>query len=1126
MIKSMKLKYLLSGIVAAALSATGAYASNLATWTFETSIPGVVTLPAAPGAGVYLTNITAEVGTGTAAGFHAGVTLYSSPAGNGSAHSMSSTNWVVGDFYQFAVSTLSAQNIQVSYDQTSSGTGPGQFYLAYSTDGVNFTVALARTNSVQANASPNPTWNGTTSSPIYTTNYDLGAISGINNQPVVYFRVVDASTVSANGGTVAGGGTSRIDNFSVNGSTGTPPAISGVNPPGLTTNAGNAVTLTVTLSQGDTPLFYQWYTQSTDGTISTLIPNATNASLSFPNILGANSTNYIVVVTNNAPSGNIVTSTPVNITVIDPGLNSQPAGQIVVTNGNAQFSALAGGTGLTYQWYFCASSSDNSQLTGPVSDGLLAFSPNAGAIGSTSNILTITNVTTLTQTNFALVVTGTYGSITSSVASLTLGGTAVPLAFWNFNGPFDPTNAAPFQGIGNAFPVNVQSFVQPTRDANDLTPGNNTALGTQNYPAATVSNKQSGVQFNVSTRGAKNIKISFDLRGTATASRYQRLQYTTNGTDFIDYPASQLIGILQVGTYNTYNYDLTGFPGVANNTNFGIRLVTEFESTALYGNTNDATYVGVSSGYSAGGTVSYDLVDITGDAIAGNNQPPTVGTIPATVSAPDTIGTNFTFTATDDSTPAASLVANATSLDPNTSVGFSAVNTAGSIKLTISPSLGIENSVTVPVLLTVADGNGEFTAKSFLLTITPANASPIITGLVNTNMLTNSTIAIPFTLTDDHTPAASLTPSITSSNSLLVPNDAGHLSITGTGTNRTLNITSAPGQSGAAPLYISVTDGGGATTLQTLVVEVRPNTDVMLIDNFDYDNSGSIVTVSGGLWATHSGGAGQMKVGSGVVTNNSSNSEDVNAPLFGAPYVTNMANNISLYASYTLHCVTLPNGTNGSYITHFKDNTTSGFLGRVWAVTNNAALGSFRLAIGNSTQSTVSNAPLATDLSPGVDYNIVVRIRMTNGFSTLWINPTDESSPNVTDTTEVPNLVNIYQYAIRESGGAGVITIDNLKVGTSFAGVTGLGSTTTPPPAPTISGISIGGPGGTNVILTGTNNSGTGGGQYVVLTSTNLTAPISSWSILSTQTFKQDGSFSFTNGITDPSHYYILQVLP
>src|SRR6185312_9324563 len=52
-----------------------------------------------------------------------------------------------------------------------------------------------------------------------------------------------------------------------------PPVIAGINPPGLTTNAGNAVTFTVSLSQGDSPFYYQWYKQSADTLTSTLIPD-------------------------------------------------------------------------------------------------------------------------------------------------------------------------------------------------------------------------------------------------------------------------------------------------------------------------------------------------------------------------------------------------------------------------------------------------------------------------------------------------------------------------------------------------------------------------------------------------------------------------------------------------------------------------------------------------------------------------------------------------------------------------------------------------------------------------------------------------------------------------------------
>ena len=171
-------------------------------------------------------------------------------------------------------------------------------------------------------------------------------------------------------------------------------------------------------------------------------------------------------------------------------------------------------------------------------------------------------------------------------------------------------------------------------------------------------------------------------------------------------------------------------------------------------------------------------------------------------------------------------------------------------------------------------------------------------------------------------------------------------------------------------------------------------------------------------------------------------------------------------------------------------------------------------------------AQLPQDLAPNQNYTVVVRIRMTNGFSTVWINPTSETSPSVTDTTIVTNLVPIYQYAFREStASGGTANIDNLKVGTSFAGVTGLAGTT-PPPNPTITSITVGGPGGTNVILTGTNNNGNNAGQFVVLTSTNIALPVGSWSVLATQSF-QNGVFSYTNSTgTNLNRYYMLQALP
>ena len=111
----MKLKYIITCLAAVLFSATAALAqTTIAKWTFETSQPGVVTLPATPGAGVWITNIAAEVGSGIASSLHRGSATYSSPAGNGSAHSISSATWTnLGDCFQFAVSTVGYQSIGV-----------------------------------------------------------------------------------------------------------------------------------------------------------------------------------------------------------------------------------------------------------------------------------------------------------------------------------------------------------------------------------------------------------------------------------------------------------------------------------------------------------------------------------------------------------------------------------------------------------------------------------------------------------------------------------------------------------------------------------------------------------------------------------------------------------------------------------------------------------------------------------------------------------------------------------------------------------------------------------------------------------------------------------------------------
>ena len=187
-----------------------AHAAAIATWTFETSLPSATGTAAGP--------YSAEIGTGSATGMHASSATFNNVSGNGSSHSFSSNTWAIGDYYQFQVSTTGLQDIVVSWDQTSSNTGPRDFDLQYSTNGSSFTSFFSY--QVLANGlTPNPAWNGTTSSAAYSYSQDLSAIAAIENAANVYLRLTATSLNPANPtSTFGAGGTDRVDNFSVSAS--------------------------------------------------------------------------------------------------------------------------------------------------------------------------------------------------------------------------------------------------------------------------------------------------------------------------------------------------------------------------------------------------------------------------------------------------------------------------------------------------------------------------------------------------------------------------------------------------------------------------------------------------------------------------------------------------------------------------------------------------------------------------------------------------------------------------------------------------------------------------------------------------------------------------------------------
>ena len=217
----------------------------------------------------------------------------------------------------------------------------------------------------------------------------------------------------------------------------------------------------------------------------------------------------------------------------------------------------------------------------------------------------------------------------------------------------------------------------------------------------------------------------------------------------------------------------------------------------------------------------------------------------------------------------------------------------------------------------------------------------------------------------------------------------------------------------------------------TLLISAFPAGAALLLnDVFDYSD-GSLVTAKNSPWATYSGTSGQINVISGRIFLSKTNSEDVQSPLDGQPYVS--ASGAVLYVSFKINYASLPSGS-GSYFAEFKDNSL-GFRARVFAYTAGAAAGAFRVGIANG--GTSPSAVWGADLQTNIDYTLVARLVVSNAVSTLWVNPTAETNAGVT-ATDVTPAQTITSYGFREDGSGGTIGnffVDDVRVGTAFCDV-------------------------------------------------------------------------------------------
>lgn len=469
----------------------------------------------------------------------------------------------------------------------------------------------------------------------------------------------------------------------------TPPSIT-AQPQSQTNAFGGTATFTVSVS-GTTPLAYQWRLAGTN------LASANAASLVLTNLQIAAAGNYSVVVTNAYGS---VTSAVATLTVnANPVITAQPQSLSVNAGANAAFTvSAAGGTPLYYQWRFggvAIADATNSSYT--------RMSVQSGDAG-----------------NYSVVVTNFAGSVTSAIAALAVNvSPAGILAQWNFNSaPADSStttgSTTPSAGSGTAALLNGTTATFATGDtALDLAGAtDNTGWNTATYPAQAAGNKSRGVQFTVSTVGSQNISITWSVRLSSTASKYSRLQYTTNGTDFIDFPSP--ISLSADSVFERKTNDLSSIPGVNNNASFGFRIVAEFESTAI--NNANANYVTAGTGtYGTGGTMRYDMMTIygaplvTGTAPVITNEPVSQsvsqgGDATFTVGADGTLPLSYQWRFNQANIPGATSASYTRSNVQPTQVGNYSVIVSNTAGFTISTDATLNLIIPTPVLTTPVAG--------------------------------------------------------------------------------------------------------------------------------------------------------------------------------------------------------------------------------------------------------------------------------------------------------------------------------------------------------------------------------------------------------------------------------------
>ena len=481
-----------------------------------------------------------------------------------------------GAFVLQITNTLGFTNLQISLD-----------FLMLSVQGYStvWTVDYAVGNTPTSFISPPVPFSYSDPGVYGTTHTNVSFGTALDNQTEnVWIRIVALSAATGSGSRDTFG----IDNFALTYNITTavtnPPTIT-VQPQSRTNSAASTANFTTAVT-GTQPFTYQWLKNTTNLANGGNISGVTTTNLTISAVTKADEGTYSCLITNAGGASNTVGAT---LTVNDPAINSQPTTTTNLVGENQSFSVSASGTAtIEYKWR-----KNGANIT-----------------DATNSTVVITNISAADVASYSVLVTNPIGTLTSSIATLSLLTTpSVRIAQWDFNDTNSSTIApAPSIGTGTASLVGGATAVFTGGVVQDPKPtGTNADWDVGTFPAAAVGNKTAGAQFNFSTLGYQDILLSWHEEHTLTASRYTRMQYSADGTNFTDF------AVITRTNINTDRQvvDLSSVPAVNNNSNFAFRVVAEFENTAIGSTNTNYVACGSSSSYSpSGGKLHIDWLNV------------------------------------------------------------------------------------------------------------------------------------------------------------------------------------------------------------------------------------------------------------------------------------------------------------------------------------------------------------------------------------------------------------------------------------------------------------------------------------------------------------------------------------